>query len=102
MASIDEVLHVALTKFGIDQFKPEQRNIFDAIWSGKDCIGVLPTGFGKSLPYQVLSLVDRVCNKWSRSRTSPKIIICCPLISLMIDQVGRLKEIPDISAVYLG
>ncbi|XP_053390806.1 bifunctional 3'-5' exonuclease/ATP-dependent helicase WRN-like [Mercenaria mercenaria] len=101
MATIDELLHDALKKFKIDKFKPEQRIIFDAIWSGKDCVGVLPTGFGKSLPYQVLSLVER---KWNGSRTvpSPKIIVCCPLISLMMDQVGRLREIPDVSAFYLG
>ncbi|XP_053388901.1 bifunctional 3'-5' exonuclease/ATP-dependent helicase WRN-like [Mercenaria mercenaria] len=101
MATIDELLHDALNKFKIDKFKPEQRIIFDAIWSGKDCVGVLPTGFGKSLPYQVLSLVER---KWNGSRTepSPKIIVCCPLISLMMDQVGRLREIPDVSAFYLG
>ena len=99
MASLDTVLSEVLSKFQIEKFKNEQRIIFDALYAGKDCVGVLPTGFGKSLPYQVLSSVMRQCDP---TRPTAKIIVCCPLISLMVDQVGRLREIADVTAVYLG
>lgn len=97
-ASITSIQSV-LKKFKIDDFKPEQKKIFDAIWTGRDCVAVLPTGYGKSLPYQVLTPVKRVENV---PFCTDKIIVCCPLVSLMEDQVHRLRTFSDLTAVFKG
>ena len=39
--------------FGFDAFRPGQREIIDAVLAGRDCIGVMPTGAGKSLTFQI-------------------------------------------------
>ena len=39
--------------FGYREFRPGQRKIIDAVLAGCDCIGVMPTGAGKSLTFQV-------------------------------------------------
>ena len=39
--------------FGYREFRPGQRKIIDAVLTGRDCIGVMPTGAGKSLTFQV-------------------------------------------------
>ena len=39
--------------FGFDRFRPGQEEIISAVLSGRDCIGVMPTGAGKSLTYQI-------------------------------------------------
>lgn len=62
---------------------------------GKDCLAVLPTGYGKSLPYQIAIPQQRAVG-----REPKKIIVCCPLIALMKDQVERLSKIPNIRAIY--
>ena len=44
-------------KFEVKRLKDEQLDILTAIMRGDDCVGVLPTGYGKSLPYQVSKMV---------------------------------------------
>jgi len=46
----DEVLH---TIFGYPEFRPGQRKIIEAVLAGRDCIGLMPTGAGKSLTFQI-------------------------------------------------
>lgn len=65
--------------FGYTSFRPGQRQLIDAILSGRDAFGVLPTGAGKSLCYQLPSII------------LPGItLVLSPLISLMNDQVRAL------------
>src|SRR5262245_63910815 len=67
--------------FGYREFRPGQRHIIDAVLSGRDCIGVMPTGAGKSLTFQI------------PARILPgTVLVVSPLISLMKDQVDALAR----------
>lgn len=65
--------------FGYEQFRPGQVDVVAAVLGGSDTLGVLPTGGGKSLCYQVPALV-----------LPGLTVVISPLISLMKDQVDRL------------
>jgi len=62
--------------------RPKQKEILDHLWEGKDCIGILPTGYGKSLCY----LLPATEWKW-------KVWVVSPLISLMEDQALSAREL---------
>jgi len=68
--------------FGYPTFRPGQREIIEAAVSGRDCIGIMPTGAGKSLTYQ---LAARVLGGTT--------LVVSPLIALMKDQVDGLDEV---------
>ncbi len=80
--------HVLESVFGYPQFRPGQRHIIDAVLSGRDCIGVMPTGAGKSLTFQI------------PARILPgTVLVISPLISLMKDQVDELVRLGFRAAV---
>jgi ATP-dependent DNA helicase RecQ len=65
--------------FGYTEFRPGQRKIIDALLSGRDCIGVMPTGAGKSITFQIPAKL-----------LPGTVLVISPLISLMKDQeIGR-------------
>ena len=68
--------------FGYREFRPGQRKIIDTVLSHRDCIGVMPTGAGKSLTFQVPA----------KMLPGPVLVIS-PLISLMKDQVDALVRL---------
>jgi ATP-dependent DNA helicase RecQ len=76
--------------FGYDSFRPGQREIIDAVLAGNDCVGVMPTGSGKSLTYQVPAI--------ALGRFA---LVVSPLIALMKDQVDALSE-AGVSATFLN
>ena len=71
-----------LGRFGLQAFRPGQRDVVDALAAGKDVLCVMPTGGGKSLCYQLPSL--------ARQGTT---IVVSPLIALMKDQVDALQRL---------
>ena len=76
--------------FGYSQFRPGQETLIDGVLSGRDVFGIMPTGGGKSMCYQIPALL------------LPGItLVVSPLISLMRDQVMTLKA-AGVPAAYLN
>ena len=76
--------------FGYDSFRPGQEGIVEALLAGRDVLGVMPTGAGKSVCYQIPAmLLDGVT------------VVVSPLISLMRDQVDGLND-AGIPAAYIN
>ena len=66
--------------FGFDTFRPGQEEVVDTLLAGRNILTVMPTGSGKSLCFQIPSLV-----------TGGLTIVVSPLVALMEDQVAALK-----------
>ena len=83
--------HDALFRyFGHTGFRPSQETLIDALLSGRDVLGVMPTGAGKSVCFQIPALLF-----------SGATVVVSPLISLMKDQVAHLKR-GDIPAAFIN
>ncbi len=80
--------------FGYPTFRAQQEEIVEHIAAGGDCLVLMPTGGGKSLCYQIPSLVRR------NTGLGPGIVVS-PLIALMQDQVAALTEC-GVRAAYLN
>lgn len=75
--------------WGYQAFRPMQREIIESVLAGHDTLGLLPTGGGKSITFQVPALAMEGVT-----------IVVTPLISLMKDQVDNLRA-HDVKALYL-
>ena len=69
-------------KFGFDGFRPGQERLVSSVLSGRDTLGVLPTGGGKTLCYQLPAFM-----------MPGLVLVVSPLISLMQDQVDRARRL---------
>ena len=85
-ASID----ATLARFGLDDFRPGQRDVIDTVMADRDCLCVMPTGGGKSLCYQLPAI----------ARPGLTLVVS-PLIALMKDQVDQL-EARGLSATFIN
>ena len=70
-----------LARFGLEEFRPGQREAVEAALEGRDSLVVMPTGGGKSLCYQLPALADQGL-----------VLVVSPLIALMADQWRRLQQ----------
>ncbi len=81
MQADDKYLRILKEYWGYSDFRGIQRDIIESIGAGNDTLGLMPTGGGKSVTFQVPAIAqDGVC------------IVVTPLIALMKDQVNHLKQ----------
>jgi RecQ family ATP-dependent DNA helicase len=78
-----------LERFGLEEFRPGQREAVEAALEGRDSLVVMPTGGGKSLCYQLPALATDL---EPAHHASPLVVVVSPLIALMSDQWRRLRE----------
>ena len=74
-------LRVLNTIFNHSNFRGKQEEAITTVLQGKDCLLVLPTGAGKTICYAIPALISGGVT-----------VIICPLLSLMLDQVNRLRS----------
>lgn len=85
-----DIYNALKTYFGYTEFKEGQENLIRGILAGRDVLGIMPTGGGKSLCYQLPAILLEGVT-----------IVVSPLISLMKDQVDALNEI-GISGTFIN
>ncbi len=83
------ILDVLKKYWGYDSFRPLQQDIINSVLEGRDTLGLMPTGGGKSITFQVPTMV-----------MDGMTLVVTPIISLMKDQVDRLRSL-HIKANYL-
>ena len=76
-----DILREAKTHFGVERFRPGQREVLQAVFEGKDTLALMPTGAGKSLTYQIPALF-----------LPRPVVVVSPLIALMQDQQEKAEE----------
>jgi RecQ family ATP-dependent DNA helicase len=87
---LTDARQVLADTFGYKDFRPGQEAIIGAVLAGRDCIGIMPTGAGKSLTFQIPARV-----------LGGTTLVISPLIALMKDQVDALAEV-GVRATFLN
>ncbi|MCC7537212.1 MAG: ATP-dependent DNA helicase RecQ, partial [Deltaproteobacteria bacterium] len=85
-----EPIEILRATFGYTSFRPGQEEIIRAVLEGRDCVGIMPTGAGKSITYQIPARV-----------LGGTTLVVSPLIALMKDQVDALTA-AGLRATYLN
>ncbi len=76
-----DLLQEARTRFGIERFRPGQREVLTSVFAGKNTLALMPTGAGKSLTYQLPACFLPL-----------PVLVVSPLISLMQDQQDKAEK----------
>lgn len=88
----DDLLRGSLARFGLTDFRPGQRDVINSVLARRDVLCVMPTGGGKSLCYQLPSLIMNGLT-----------IVVSPLIALMKDQEDQLQRLGiGVAAIHSG
>lgn len=89
---MEDYLSILKQYWGFDSFRGIQQDIIESIGAGRDTLGLMPTGGGKSITFQVPALAaDGLC------------LVISPLIALMKDQVASLRRRGiKAAAIYMG
>lgn len=87
---MSDLIYLLKFFFGKDNFRPGQREVVEALLSGRDVLALWPTGAGKSLTYQLPALIMPGLT-----------VVVSPLIALMEDQVRQLQK-RNLPAAYLS
>jgi len=77
-----QIQSILETQFGLQSFRPQQKEIIEHVIDGNDALVIMPTGGGKSLCYQIPALALPGCA-----------VVISPLIALMNDQMAALKQL---------
>lgn len=78
---MNKPLNILKKHWGYDHFRPQQKEVVDAVLKGEDVLVLLPTGGGKSICFQIPAIImEGVC------------LVITPLIALMKDQVYQLRQ----------
>ena len=88
--AIEHPRQILNSVFGYASFRPPQQEIIETLVSGGDALVLMPTGGGKSLRYQIPSLVRAGCG-----------VVISPLIALMQDQVNAMRQL-GVRAAFLN
>ncbi|KYK30869.1 MAG: hypothetical protein AYK19_04395 [Theionarchaea archaeon DG-70-1] len=94
LSAIDSLSYLK-TFFGFDEFKPKQREVIEHIFAHEDVFAVMPTGYGKSLCYQIPAIAFSVLMEGLT-------VIISPLQALMRDQVQNLHNNGVLRAAYIN
>ena len=87
LENLVDVLRQLVTKLRFSlELKVEQREMLNSLLDGSDVLDVLPTGYGKSLIFQLLVLVGK-----EERRKPSAVLVICPLKSIIDDQIGEAE-----------
>ena len=99
-SSVKSVINNILRDFPhVERLRKEQKDCITNLVNGKDVFSILPTGFGKSLIFQLFPRVISAMNE--KDDAVSAIIVVSPLVAIMKDQVDQLKKI-GVSATAIG
>jgi len=101
---LSAAIRSSLQVFGYDRMKPAQAEAVQAILQGRHVFVNVPTGYGKSLVYQILPFCASFILESTGKVTAavPVVLIVSPLIALMQDQAHKLKRLPGANPLLLS
>lgn len=100
--TIGKAIEASLSSFpSIKEVKPQQTLVIENIVRGRDVFAALPTGFGKSLTFQILPSVLKYLRTSDPVSPASLVIVVCPLTSIIKDQVSYLRSL-GFKATFIG
>ncbi len=101
---LDSSIHRSLRAFGHDSLKPVLSEAVQAILCGQDTFVSVPTGYGKSLIYQILPFCAiNILDCLGKPPVSvPRVLIVSPLVALMRDQTHKLRQVQGANPILLS